>query len=205
LEASADEYVEWHTFVLWVRTIVEAIGGVPDGIRSDLRTRCPRFLGADQPTHQQPIWKLLEEWLATKCFAEANAGGWFDAVMYYAYKDVRVEQAWSLWERTKPDWHRTPPARWPTSEPSSSIFTSACRQIGIPAEWRSNRPELPRILPKDTASIEAGLDELQHQGVCDRQDDRVEICDRFWPYEKQSPWLLALRRRSSCGKRGRLS
>jgi len=46
------------------------------------------------------------------------------------------------------------------------------------AEWA-------RVLRKDAASIEAGLDELQHQGVCERQQDQVEICDRFWPYEKQ--------------------
>jgi hypothetical protein len=46
---------------------------------------------------------------------------------------------------------------------------------------------LTRILRKDAASIEAGLDELQHQGVCERQADQVEICDRFWPYQKQVP------------------
>lgn len=45
--------------------------------------------------------------------------------------------------------------------------------------------ELTHILRKDTVSIEAGLDELQHQGVCERQEDQMEICDRFWPYEKQ--------------------
>lgn len=44
---------------------------------------------------------------------------------------------------------------------------------------------LTRILRKDAASIEAGLDELQHQGVCKRQADQVEVCDRFWPYQKQ--------------------
>lgn len=44
---------------------------------------------------------------------------------------------------------------------------------------------LMRILRKDPASIQAGLDELQHQGVCERQADQVEICDRFWPYQKQ--------------------
>jgi hypothetical protein len=44
---------------------------------------------------------------------------------------------------------------------------------------------LTRILRKDAASIEAGLDELQRQGVCERQFDQVEICDRFWPYQKQ--------------------
>jgi hypothetical protein len=44
---------------------------------------------------------------------------------------------------------------------------------------------LTRILRKDAASIEAGLHELQHQGVCERQADQVEICDRFWPYQKR--------------------
>lgn len=46
---------------------------------------------------------------------------------------------------------------------------------------------LTRILRKDAASIEAGLDELQHRGVCERQADQVEICDRFWPYQKKVP------------------
>lgn len=46
---------------------------------------------------------------------------------------------------------------------------------------------LTRILRQNAGSIEAGLDELQHQGVCERQTDQVEICDRFWPYQKQVP------------------
>jgi hypothetical protein len=51
-------------------------------------------------------------------------------------------------------------------------------RVGIvSAEWT-------RILGKDAALIQAGLDELQHHGVCERQEDQVEICDRFWPYQK---------------------
>ena len=46
---------------------------------------------------------------------------------------------------------------------------------------------LTRILRKDAASIESGLDELQHHGVCERQADQIEFCDRFWPYQKQVP------------------
>jgi len=88
LQASADEYVEWHAFVLWVRTIVEAAGGVPDGIGSELRTRCPGFLDSDQSVQPQPIWKRLEEWIAAERFPEAKAGRWFDAVLYYAYDAV---------------------------------------------------------------------------------------------------------------------
>jgi hypothetical protein len=34
--------------------------------------------------------------------------------MYYAYKDLRIEQAWALWERSKADWSRSMRAHWPT-------------------------------------------------------------------------------------------
>src|SRR5215472_19220504 len=107
LATRADQYVEWHAFLLWVRTIVDVADDVPHGIRSELRARCPGFLDTQQWAKDQPIWKLLEVWLATKCFAEAIAGEWFDAVMYYACKDVRTEQAWSLWKRAHEDWSRT--------------------------------------------------------------------------------------------------
>jgi hypothetical protein len=45
---------------------------------------------------------------------------------------------------------------------------------------------LTRVLRKDAASIESDLGELHGHGVCHRQQDRVEICDRFWPYQKQA-------------------
>ena len=64
---------------------------------------------------------------------------------------------------------------------------------------------LTRILRKDAASIEAGLDELEHEGVCERQADQVEICDASGRMRNRSRWRPAFRRRSSCGKRGRLS
>ena len=114
LQKSADAYVEWHGLVLWVRTIVEATGHVPDGVGSELRSRCPGFFDGNDSGKRQPTWKLLEEWIAMKHFADARAGGWFDAMMYYAYKDVRIEQAWSLWERSRADWSRAQPAEWPT-------------------------------------------------------------------------------------------
>ena len=45
---------------------------------------------------------------------------------------------------------------------------------------------LARRLRKDTAFIAADLGELQGRGVCRRHQDRVEIGDRFWPYQKQA-------------------
>ena len=118
LEESAAAYAEWHIFVLWVRVIAETADQVPGIVRSVLQSRCPGFLedhGREQKDNL-PIWKSLEEWVTVHCFAKARAEGWFDALMYYAYQDLRTEQAWTTWERTNADWHHTAPARWPTLE-----------------------------------------------------------------------------------------
>jgi hypothetical protein len=48
-----------------------------------------------------------------------------------------------------------------------------------PAEWT-------QVLRNGPASIEACLGELHCNQVCERCGDRVEICDRFWPYQKQT-------------------
>jgi len=52
------------------------------------------------------------------------------------------------------------------------------RVRSAPAEWM-------RLLRKNAASLEADFAELHRQGICERHHDWVEICDRFWPYQKQ--------------------
>jgi hypothetical protein len=53
------------------------------------------------------------------------------------------------------------------------------RVVLNPAEW------MP-ALGKDPAWIEACLGELYRSSVCERHGDWVEICDRFWPYQRQA-------------------
>jgi hypothetical protein len=105
-------------FILWVRAITETADQLPQIVRSALQSRCPSFLECQirELKDDLPPWRSLEEWVAAQCFARAKAEGWFDALMYYAYKDLRTEQAWTWWERTKADWCHTPPPRWPTLE-----------------------------------------------------------------------------------------
>jgi len=43
---------------------------------------------------------------------------------------------------------------------------------------------LTRILRQNAESVEAHLSELRCHKICQRSGDRVEICDRFWPYQK---------------------
>ena len=63
LAASAAQYVQWHAFVLWVRTIMETASGVPDVIQSELRACCPDLVDRIDSADLQPIWKRLEEWI----------------------------------------------------------------------------------------------------------------------------------------------
>jgi len=44
---------------------------------------------------------------------------------------------------------------------------------------------LPRVLGRDHTVIEGHLGDLRRRGVCHWRADVVEICDRFWPYQKR--------------------
>ena len=134
LQENATTYAEWHIFVLWVRTIAEHEDQLPEIVRSALAHRCPGFLESrqEQASAQRFLWHSLEEWMAAHEFAEPKTEGWFDAVMYYAYKDLRTEQAWSLWERTKDAWNHKRPSQWPTLEEWTAqvIATHTLTQAG---------------------------------------------------------------------------
>lgn len=88
-------FAEWHMIILWVRIITETADQVPEIVRSELQSRRPGFLESHSREQKDglPIWKSLEECVTAQCFAKARAEGWFDALMYYAYKDLRTEQA----------------------------------------------------------------------------------------------------------------
>ena len=118
LAEGAAAFAEWHVLFLWVRVIAETADQLPDIARSALQDRCPVFLEFQSRERKDnlPLWKSLEEWVTDHFFVKARTEGWFDALMYYAYKDLRTEQTWTCWERTKAVWRDSPPRNWPTLE-----------------------------------------------------------------------------------------
>jgi hypothetical protein len=48
-----------------------------------------------------------------------------------------------------------------------------------------NTKELTRTLGRSSADMEEQWNELRSRGVCQQRADMVEICDRFWPYQKR--------------------
>ena len=133
LADGAAAFAEWHLIILWVRVITETAEQLPQIVRSALQSRCPGFLESQsrKQSDSLPVWRSLEEWVTAHQFATARAEGWFDALMYYAYKDLRTEQAWTTWERTKADWHQTAPVSWPTLEHWTSEVL-ATRSLACP-------------------------------------------------------------------------
>ena len=131
LAESASAYTEWHIFILWVRAIAEVEEQLPDMVVASLEDRCPGFLDdeirqqRESRREQRFLWHSLEEWIAAHHFTKPKTDGWFDAVMYYAYTDLRTEKAWSFWERTKDTWMHTRPSRWPTLEEWTAEVLSA--------------------------------------------------------------------------------
>ena len=72
------------------------------------------------------------------------------------------------------------------SDSAFKLYVRLCLQ----ADRRTGRmvldyAELDRAMRKGRERIEADLEELRQRGVCRIDGPALEICDRFWPYEKQ--------------------
>jgi hypothetical protein len=73
------------------------------------------------------------------------------------------------------------------SDGSFKLYLHLCLQADRhTARVVLNTAELMQVLRQDGAWIEACLGELYRKNVCERHGDGVEICDRFWPYQKQA-------------------
>jgi hypothetical protein len=172
LEESASAYADWHIFALWVRSIAEFQDPLPEMVLTALEARCPGLLDAEQrerqasPRQQRLLWHSLEDWIGVHQFAEAKAEGWFDAVMYYAYKDLRTEKAWTLWKRTKNARIPGRPAQWPA-------FGQWSTQVNATHDLTQSGTETARAV-EALARVEPGR---LHRAVTDLLEWRAFV---FW-------------------------
>jgi hypothetical protein len=81
------------------------------------------------------------------------------------------------------------------TDPAFKLYVFLCLNVSRHSARMTWEPmELANLLKRDRASVTDALDELCRRGVCIRHPaadgqlaaDRlcIEICDRFWPYEK---------------------
>ena len=159
LAESATAFAEWHVFVLWIRAITETADQIPEIVRSGLQSRCPGFLECQGRKQRDNLhlWNSLEEWVTDHFFAKARTEGWFDALMYYAYRDLRTEQAWTSWERTKAVWRDSPPRKWPTLEEWTADVLATRSLADAGTEKARAVQALGRVEPGRLVNAVAGL------------------------------------------------
>jgi hypothetical protein len=116
------EYLEWESFSLWVRAIVDVERILPAQILETLQKRCPGFLQSERQsqrarTRQANLLPLhLLEWIHNHIFSDAERDGWLDALVYYTVRDPRSQRTWAYWEQCEDEWMRKRPRAYPSFE-----------------------------------------------------------------------------------------
>jgi hypothetical protein len=112
-----NQYINWQEFSLWVRSILEVEHRVPAWLREVLDDRCPGFLEkkgrGERPTSKRPLHLCLEDWIEDEVFGSTKKEGWFNAVAYYAVRDLRYQKAEGCWSECVRKWRRVKPIRYP--------------------------------------------------------------------------------------------
>jgi len=119
IEESAASYVEWLGFSLWIRAARLTGASMPLVVRAELESRCAGFVEAAERAWRDgdlAVWRMLNDWIESHQFADAKSQGWFDAVVYYAYTDIRCMRVWLNWDYTVDAWQVRAPAQVPSFE-----------------------------------------------------------------------------------------
>ncbi len=87
-------YIDWEAFAYWVRPALEHGASLPDTVREELERRCPGFLShsieAARSGTASLSWQTLMTWIADHFFSQAQAEGWFEAILISARRHPRA-------------------------------------------------------------------------------------------------------------------
>src|SRR6185312_2146645 len=80
-----NEYIDWQEFYLWVRSILETEGRIPNFLLEVLNLRCPGFLDSEKrlsssAAEMKSIALRLESWIDEHIFGLAKRDGLFHAI-----------------------------------------------------------------------------------------------------------------------------
>jgi len=115
-----ERYVDWHAFVYWCRSALEAGPPLPRSVSLKIAEKCPAFLREDKRHRGERTppesWNRLVAWGQENLFQEARNGGWFDALVFCAghhARKIRTEEYWAHWKSEKT---RLPSSSYPSFE-----------------------------------------------------------------------------------------
>ena len=139
LDETRKQYVDWQEFCLWVRSIVEAEGELPEWLSAIVDQRCPGFLLAERgKASPRPLGLRLEDWMDEHIFGFARKEGWFNALGFYAVRDPRYQRAQVCWSECVKKWVEARPTSYPSFEEWRAL-ASACDETAhlVPEQQRA--------------------------------------------------------------------
>lgn len=160
LYEARNQYVDWQEFNLWVRSILEVEGRVPDWLAETLNNRCPSFLrtGAEltaKAARNRPFPLRLEDWIDEHIFEFAKREGWFNAITYYAVRDPRYQRAEVCWSECVEKWKRAKPVQYPSFEDWKGIAAERDETSHLLASERKSRSS-PKPVSSDRLAEAVG-------------------------------------------------
>jgi hypothetical protein len=148
-----NQYIGWQEFYLWVRSIVEVEGQIPDWLSQILNDRCPGFLqtgkeSTSKAAKTRPLPLRLEDWMDDQIFGFAKEEGWFSAVTYYAIRDPRYQRAEVCWSRCVEKWKKAKPIRYPSFEEWKALAEHCDETAHLVAGERKPRASAKLVDPE---------------------------------------------------------
>ncbi|HVO59376.1 MAG TPA: hypothetical protein VMT53_00500 [Terriglobales bacterium] len=171
LQDARTQYIDWQEFYLWVRSILEVEGRIPNWLVETLNTHCPGFFENEnrllhQVAAKRPLALLLEDWIDEYIFGFAKQEGWFNAITYYAVRDPRYQRAEVCWSECARQWKGAVPIRYPSFCEWQAIAAQSDETAHLTARERKARAS----------------DRLVHP------DRLVEAVTRYVDYEALAYW-----------------
>ena len=170
LHESCNRYIEWQEFFLWIRSIIEVEGGIPNWLAPVLDERCPGFLPAakelaPKEAKARPLALRLEDWIDEHAFAAAKEQGWFNAITYYSVRDPRYQRAEVCWSSCVKKWKKDKPVRYPSFEEWRAMALQCDGTAHLLARERTLRSSFKLVDPdrlSQAVSCYIDLEALSH-------------------------------------------
>jgi len=87
----------------------------------------------------------LEDWIEDEIFGPIKKEGWFNAVAYYAIRDLRYQKAEGCWSECVKKWKRVKPICYPSFDEWRSIAAKCDGTVHLSAGARKSRASSPRV------------------------------------------------------------
>jgi len=202
LQETRHQYIGWQEFQLWVRSILEVEGSIPDWLIDIVKDRCPGFLESDKASipkaaNTRPLALRLEDWIDENIFGFAKQEGWFNAITYYAMRDPRYQRAEVCWSECVESWKKVKPIRYPSFEEWTAMAAQCDETAHLTAAERNARSSANLVHPDRLADAVARYMDYEalaywaRPALEQRADLPAEVADEV---ERRCPGYLDTRR-----------